>query len=158
MILLDGDAKSKENYNLLGRYLKNDIGSLNSRSLPADNILTLPTFLAPESYYYYVLKNISNDREFWRQIDDLNLKKDYTSHRLETILNKVNLCEDENISNSELKETFHGNTLASIKEFIKDAQVFTYYYKKHNNDIVKFKSETQRVFSLVEKKVKANLK
>ena len=49
VILVDGDAKGKGNKNLLMNYINKDVQGLNSKDL-ADNVLSLPTFLAPESY------------------------------------------------------------------------------------------------------------
>ena len=118
--------------------------------------MTLPTF-SPESYLYYILKMILDDTRFWQQLESLNLNKDYTSYRLQIILDEVQLDDNCNISNDNLKKVFHGETLSSIKEFIREAQVLNYYYKNHLEDLQEFQNDVQKIFNLVEKRVKASL-
>lgn len=88
VILVDGDSKKTQNENFLNKYLNDDVKGLNPRKLKS-NVLSLPTFLAPESYYYFILKKISNDHKFWQQLGRLNLPNDYTSYRLEELLQEV---------------------------------------------------------------------
>lgn len=156
VMLVDGDSKRAKKKNVLDRYLKDDIKGLNSRTLK-ENVLSLPTFLAPESYYYYILKSILNEKSFWKQLERLDLSRDYTSQRLKTTLDKVKLDNEGNISNDKLKNFFHGERLSLIKEFIKDTQVLMYYYDKYPDKLLNFKKNVQKVFDLVEKKVKASL-
>lgn len=155
VMLVDGDAKCDKENNL-DKYLNHDIKGLNSRKLEI-NILSLPTFLAPESYLYFILTQIENDREFWRQLERLNLKKDYTAHNLETIINKVSLNDEQFISNNDLKKVFCGNLLETIKEFVSETQVLSYYYDENPEDLCEFKNKTREIFKIVDKKVKSNL-
>ena len=156
VILVDGDAKREKGNNVLNKYLNDDIKGLNSRQLK-ENILSLPTFLAPESYYYYILSKIVDDKSFWQQLGGLDLKKDYTSHNLKIILDKVKLNDDRNIQNEELKKTFKDESLDRIKEFIDETQLLGYYYKEHPGELNKFKDNVRRVFGMVENKIKANI-
>jgi len=156
VILVDGDAKRVKDANFLNKYLNGDIKGLNSRNLK-ENVLSLPSFLAPESYYYYILTRILDDRSFWQQLQRLDLRKDYTSHNLKIILDKVKLDDENNIKNDELKKVLSGDDLNKIKEFIDDTQLLTYYYEKNPDELLNFKEYVKRVFDIVENKVKANL-
>lgn len=139
----------------LNKYLNDDVKGLNPRKLKS-NVLSLPTFLAPESYYYFILKKISNDHKFWQQLGRLNLPNDYTSYRLEELLQEVVLHND-NIQNEDLKKVFFGDKLERIKNFIDETQTLTYYYNKNPQELSDFKKEIKKVFNIVENKVKANL-
>lgn len=158
IMLVDGDAKRKNRGNVLNKYINNDIEGLNTRKLK-ENILSLPSFLAPESYYYYylILTEILYDKVFWRQLSRLDLQNDYTSFRLEGLLKEVELDANNNIENDKLKECFSGNNLKRIKQFIDETQLLTYYYNKNPDELINFKENAKRVFYIVENKVKANL-
>ena len=156
VILVDGDSKKTQNENFLNKYLNNDVKGLNPRKLKS-NVLSLPTFLAPESYYYFVLKKILNDNEFWQQLGRLNLPNDYTSYRLEALLQEVVLDDNCNIQNEDLKKVFCGDNLKRIKSFIDETQTLTFFYKKNPQELNDFKNEINKVFNIVENKVKANL-
>lgn len=156
IMLVDGDAKRKNKGNVLNKYLNNDIKGLNSRELK-ENIISLPSFLAPESYYYFILTEILNDKLFWQQLSRLNLRNDYTSYKLEGLLKEVDLDVDKNINNDKLKDYFSGKNLERIKQFIDETQLLTYYYNKNPEELLTFKENAKKVFYVVEKKVKANL-
>lgn len=156
IMLVDGDSRKEQGKNVLNKYLNNDIIGLNSKKLK-ENTLALPTFLAPESYFYFILSEILNDTVFWQQLERLNLHSNYTSYNLSTILNKVKLDEEGNIQNDKLKEVFCRNTLSRIKNFIDETQALAYYYEKKPEKLERFKSDVKRIFCIVEKKVKANL-
>lgn len=156
VILVDGDSKKTQNENFLNKYLNNDVKGLNPRKLKS-NVLSLPTFLAPESYYYFILSKILNDNEFWQQLGRLNLPNDYTSYRLGALLQEVVLDDNSNIQNEDLKKVFCGDNLKRIKNFIDETQTLTYYYKKNPQELSDFKNEIKKVFNIVENKVKANL-
>lgn len=155
LMLVDGDAKRKNKGNVLNKYLNNDIKGLNSRELK-ENILSLPSFLAPESYYYFILSEILYDKVFWQQLSRLNLRNDYTSYRLEELLKEVHLDADKNIINDKLKDYFSGKNLEKIKQFIDETQLLTYYYDKNPEELLTFKENAKKVFYVVEKKIKAN--
>ncbi|MDU3136857.1 MAG: AAA family ATPase [Anaerococcus prevotii] len=156
IMLVDGDAKRKNRGNVLNKYINNDIEGLNTRELKG-NILSLPSFLAPESYYYFILTEILDDKVFWQQLSRLDLRNDYTSFRLEGLLKEVELDADNNIENDKLKKCFSGNNLKRIKQFIDETQLLTYYYNKNPDELINFKENAKRVFYIVENKVKANL-
>ena len=156
IMLVDGAAKRKNKGNVLNKYLNNDIKGLNSRELK-ENIISLPSFLAPESYYYFILTEILNDKLFWQQLSRLNLRNDYTSYKLEGLLKEVDLDVDKNINNDKLKDYFSGKNLERIKQFIDETQLLTYYYNKNPEELLTFKENAKKVFYVVEKKVKANL-
>lgn len=157
VMLVDGDAKRDGRENLLNKYLSDDIVDLPARELK-ENILSLPTQLAPESFYYYILSDIKEDRNFWQKIEKLKLEKNYTAHRLEIILNKVKFDENNNISNDNIKKIFkEDNELDKIKSFIDDAQVLTYFYEKNPDELKEFRGELLRIFNIVDKKIKASM-
>lgn len=156
VILVDGDAKRMNGNNVLNQYLTGDTKGLNSRDL-AENILSLPSFLAPESYYYCILKQISDDKSFWQQLGRLDLHNDYTSYNLKQILCRVDLGNNNNIQNNEVKKIFSKDQLPKIKKFIDETQLLTYYYRSNPEELRAFKENAERVFSIVENKVKANL-
>lgn len=156
VILVDGDAKRDKGINALNKYLNGNIKGLNPKKLK-ENVISLPTLLAPESYYYYILTKILNNVTFWQQLSRLNLRKDYTSHNLKIILNKVKLNDENNIQNEDLKKTFSGELLGRLKEFIDETQLLTYYYKKNPEELTGFKEDVIKVFGIIENKVKSNL-
>lgn len=156
VILVDGDAKRRGDVNFLNKYLNDDVKGLNPRELK-ENVLSLPSFLAPESYYYYILTRLLDDKSFWQQLERLDLRKDYTSRNLKIILDKVKLDGENNIKNDELKKVFSGNNLNRIKEFIDESQLLTYYYEKNPEEFLVFKEDVKRVFDIIENKVKAKL-
>ncbi|MFO3717089.1 ATP-dependent endonuclease [Anaerococcus sp. ENR1011] len=154
VILVDGDAKGKGNKNLLMNYINKDVQGLNSKDL-ADNVLSLPTFLAPESYYYYILNSIKDDRKFWTKLDEFNLNSDYTSKRIIDILDKVKSDEDGYISNENIKKVFDDQTKRYIKAFIEDTQVFNYFYSVNIVELENFKEKTLQVFNIIDTRMKA---
>ncbi len=87
----------------------------------------------------------------------MNLPNDYTSYRLEALLQEVVLDDNCNIQNEDLKKVFCGDNLKRIKSFIDETQTLTYYYKKNPQELNDFKNEINKVFNIVENKVKANL-
>lgn len=156
VMLVDGDSKKNQNENALNKYLNGDIKGLNSRKLKS-NVLALPTFLAPESYYYYIMTKILNDNKFWQDLSNYDLRNDYTSHRLEVLLKEVKLDSINNINNEDLKKVFSGDNLKRIRSFIDEAQVLRYYYRENPQELNDFKDNVKKVFDIVENKVKANL-
>lgn len=156
VIIVDGDSKREQGTNVLNRYLNGDIKGFNSRNLE-ENIIPLPLFLAPESYFYYILKKISDNKDFWKQLENLNLSKDYTVYNLRILLDKVKLDDEDNIQNDELKKIFNEQRLDQIKEFIDETQLLTYYYKETPEELREFKKKVEKVFKIVENKVKADL-
>ncbi|MDU1828560.1 ATP-dependent nuclease [Anaerococcus sp.] len=154
VILVDGDAKGKGNKNLLMNYINKDVQGLNSKDL-ADNVLSLPTFLAPESYYYYILNSIKDDRKFWTKLDEFNLNSDYTSKRIIDILDKVKSDEDGYISNENIKKVFDDQTKRYIKAFIEDTQVFNYFYSVNIVELENFREKTLQVFNIIDTRMKA---
>ncbi len=156
VMLVDGDSKREQGKNILNMYLKEDTKGLNPKKLK-ENVLCLPTFLAPESFFYYILSSIIDDVNFWQQLEMLKLPRDYTSYNLKNFLDKVKLDDDNNISNDELKKVFKGDLLKLIKEFIDDTQLLSYYYDQNTEEILEFKDSLKSVFDLVEKRVKSNL-
>lgn len=155
IILVDGDSKLNQNNNVLMKYLECNTSGLNSRTLK-NNVLPLPTFLAPESYFYYIMNKILEDSIFWQQLARLDLRKDYTSYNLRRVMDEVEI-DAKGINNDDLKKVFSGENLDKIKEFIDETQLLTYYYKNNPGELLEFKKDVKRVFTIVENKVKANL-
>lgn len=125
LIIVDGDTKT-ETKNLLFSYVSNDankIKGINRKQLPS-NVIALPTFLAPESFIYYVINEISKNEEynnFWRDLDDIDEAKLYTKSRINEILNQIDI--EENTSNDHIKSL---DGLENLKTFIVNTQLFNY--------------------------------
>lgn len=156
-IVLDGDAKINEKY-LLKKYIDgHDFKGFNSLTLP-ENCVALPTYLAPESFLYYILYQLVHCHEydsFWDEIDKIPEARLYTKSKLITnVLSKIRITD--NFSNDSLKTK---EIISELKDFFKRSKAISYYYtqEKNKDEILEFLDKCKKVFELSNNRMKANL-
>lgn len=151
IIVLDGDAKIKEKSCLIYEYInKVKLNGINKRKTN-DNFVFLPTFLAPESYLYYLIYSVVNDEkynDFWN-----NIKSDkygiLTKSKLRSsFLNKISISKDTR--NDNLKSIFNEFGIEDMRELIEETNLFYYFYKENLNEL----NEYYNNFKLAVEKVK----
>lgn len=132
LVVLDGDAKT-QSQKLLYKYIR----EANPENGIADfklefPIVCLPTFLAPESYMYYIIHKLTNleaYRSFWNGLADSENTIHYTLSRVQQdIINTVTVnqtTKNNNLKNNELSE--------KMKKFISETSAFSNYYLKTEN-------------------------
>src|SRR5699024_3238892 len=141
-IVLDGDTKTVAT-RLLYKYIHSDTPSKGiSEKNKSDNIIALPTFLAPESYLYNIVHKLIYDddefMDFWRNIDIY-----YTRNRMmENIIKQVNLSTDT--SNDDLK--LNPDLINNMRDFFDDTQALKYYYSVNEEELKEFKNLVTKTF------------
>ena len=115
----------------------------------------LPTFLAPESYMYFIISELYNKIEyddFWRTIINIPETRYYTKSRVNTdILSKITV--DENTSNEDIKKA---NITKAMKDFIKDTQALANYYRQNNKELREFFDKKNEIITGVSRSIKSN--
>lgn len=161
VMVVDGDAKLSTEKNQLNKYLDGNINGFREREL-FDNIIALPTVLAPESYLYHIAKQLYEEdkhKKFWNLITSIPEAQLYTKDRLGRILDNVTLRDDNNISNSEIKKQLEIEGIEWLVNFFDKAQILTYYYNEEENqkELEKFYHQTSSVLKLVSNRGKSKL-
>ncbi|MGX7776320.1 hypothetical protein ACVV62_04360 [Streptococcus pluranimalium] len=147
LIVVDGDTKT-EAKKLLYSYVTNDetkIKGIQSKDL-LDNVIALPTFLAPESFIYYIVNEVANNESynhFWRDIEQIPEAVLYTKSRINSILGEVDI--KENTSNDDIKSM---RDLEELKEFIVQTQLFNFLMKEEK--FIELNSLSSKIFSQIE--------
>lgn len=137
LIVLDGDAATKSTQNILFNYLNNIdmINNLDKRDLDF-NYITLPTFLAPESYMYYIIYQLYNDNKylnFWSELMNMPETIYFSKSRINRdIISKVSI--NNNTQNKDIKNL---NIDSAMKEFIKDSHALANYYRSSDSNELK---------------------
>ncbi|HAR6172074.1 AAA family ATPase [Staphylococcus pseudintermedius] len=157
-IILDGDAKTKSQ-KLLYKYLMHDEKALKGiakNSSVRENIMYLPTFLAPESYMYYIISETYKRKEFsifWSDILSIPENMYYTKERVHSnIINKVTVNED--LKNEDIKK---GNIKEEMKQFISDTQLISNYYAiRDKEELIGFIKDMNKIIKKISIKTKAN--
>lgn len=157
-IILDGDAKTQAK-KLLYSYLINDkstINGISEKNSPRENIIYLPTYLAPESYMFYIISEIYNKQEFslfWSDILRITENIYYTKDRINSnIISKVAVNSD--LSNDSIKKA---NITNEMMNFISDTQLISNYYSICNKEeLNRFIRDMNKMISKLSKKIKAN--
>jgi len=93
------------------------------------NVIALPSFLAPESFIYYVVKMIvdnENYNKFWKDLEDREESRLYTKGRINEILNQINIKDDT--KNDDIKSL---ERLQELQKFITDTQLFNYLMEEN---------------------------
>lgn len=155
-IILDGDSKTGTK-NLLFKYINHDetyLNSINERSVHS-NVVSLPTFLAPESYMYYIICDlIEDDRftDFWAELTNVRETLYYTKNRMiNDIKQKVNITSQT--TNDEIKSASISDTM---KKFFQETHAFANYYRKKNTgDLESFHNNITRVITKLSQKIKS---
>lgn len=130
LIIVDGDTKTNSN-KLLYPYINADeklIKGVKTNELP-QNVIALPTFLAPESFIYYVVKTIvdnENYNKFWKDLEDREESRLYTKSRINEVLNQINIKDDT--KNDDIKSL---ERLQELQKFITDTQLFNYLMEEN---------------------------
>lgn len=154
LIVIDGDAKIDNKPGFLYKYIYNEVNeaTFNLKKL-ANNIVSLPTFLAPESFLYYVCYKVSNDKEvyrdFWDGLDNNPEAKLYSVSWLQEQL--TNLEVTSTTKNDDVKK--YGELINNLKEFVQKSQIINYLAKRDNDDFglectyEKIHDKMQRLYS-----------
>ena len=130
LIIVDGDTKTNSK-KLLYPYINADeklIKGVKTNELP-QNVIALPTFLAPESFIYYVVKTIvdnENYNKFWKDLEDREESRLYTKSRINEVLNQINIKDDT--KNDDIKSL---ERLQELQKFITDTQLFNYLMEEN---------------------------
>lgn len=135
LIVIDGDAKIDNKSGFLYKYIYNEIDETTFTLKEfANNIVSLPTFLAPESYLYYICHKISNDKEgyrdFWDGLDNNPEAKLYSVSWLQEQLTKLTVTSST--KNDDIKKC--GELVNNLKEFVQKSQIINYLSKRENDD------------------------
>lgn len=157
LILLDGEAKTNSKY-LLKEYIKKEsLKHISDIDLPY-NVLTLPTYLAPESYLYYIINQIFYNNDdfglFWRNLENIEEARLYTKSRILTnILNKIDSSTVE--KNDTIKRNVNE---ADLKDFISKSQILSEFYSNDNHraDLKKFFDKYYEVIMNIYKQLRAD--
>lgn len=153
-IVLDGDAKTEQKY-LLNKYINNKINGISFKNVKNNHLMFLPTFLAPESYMYFIISELYNKIEyddFWRTILNIPETRYYTKSRVNTdILSKITV--DENTSNEDIKKA---NITKAMKDFIKDTQALANYYRQNSTQLREFFDKKNEIITGVSRSIKSD--
>lgn len=136
IIVLDGDAKLKDKRCLIYEYINNEKQNGIKEIKTNKNFIFLPTFLAPESYLYYLLFSIVNDNkysDFWNNIKSEKYGILTRSKLRNSFLDKVIISKAS--KNDELKKLFKEFGINDIKELITETNLFYHYYKENINEL-----------------------
>lgn len=156
-IVLDGDAKTNVKY-LLNSYINNkkNIKTISQLHEKRNNIMFLPTFLAPESYMYYIIYNLYHNpdfRSFWDKIPQITGDMYHTKARVNmNILSKISVTEST--SNETIKKSIDTK---KMMKFIKDTEALSNYYDKtEENDLKSFILKFNSIINSTSKQLKSS--
>ena len=136
IIVLDGDAKIKNKRCLIYEYINKEKLDGTNKIKTNDNFIFLPTFLAPESYLYYLMYSVVNDekyKEFWNNIESDKYKMLTKSKLKSIILDKISITT--NTRNDDLKIIFNEFGIDNMKELIEETDLFYHFYKENPNEL-----------------------
>ncbi|HHX2556934.1 TPA: ATP-dependent nuclease [Staphylococcus aureus] len=155
-IILDGDARTNKKY-LLNDYInhKHKIEGLNTKKTNNNHLMFLPTFLAPESYMYFIISELFHDSKFdsfWTDILNIPETRYYTKSRVQSkILSKIKI--NDTTSNEEIK---NANITKIMKDFITKTQALANYYKINNNELIEFFNKKNEIVTSISNSIKSN--
>lgn len=156
VIVLDGDARLKDKQNLLYEYInKLSLSDKNSKKISA-NFIYLPSFLAPESYIYFLLNTITNNsiyHSYWANLNNTEFSILTKSKLNHILLNQVNITRDT--KNDELKKLFTNNNSLDIKDLIVKTQLFDFYYQNNQKELEKYYNYVQEAINKTSKYIKS---
>ena len=161
VMVVDGDARLETEKSQLKEYLGDNTKGFSEKKL-TNNVIALPTVLAPETYIYYIAKQIyekENYKKFWNLITSIPEAQLFTKNRLGQILERVVLDKNGNLSNKEMKSQLGEDGVSWLCDFFDKAQVLVYYYEQEENkaELTGFYEQTRQVFNIVNSKVKSKL-
>lgn len=150
-ILLDGDARIKEQIKIEDYIANKEIIKGKSTINHRDTIVFLPNFLPPESYLYNILYEYVNKTDehldFWRTLFKNPETANYTSDRI-----KQNIIDVHPLTNDTLKSKEIRNQLF---DFCKDTDILTDYYRDNRKELEKFVDDFHKSLKIIQKKLKA---
>ncbi len=150
-ILLDGDARIKEQIKIEDYIANKEIIKGKSTINHRDTIVFLPNFLPPESYLYSILYDYVNKTDehldFWRTLFKNPETANYTSDRI-----KQNIIDVHPLTNDTLKSKEIRNQLF---DFCKDTDILTDYYRDNRKELEKFVDDFHKSLKIIQKKLKA---
>lgn len=133
IIMLDGDARIAEKKSqpcvkdYLNTFFNPKEKGLSERK-HSPNIIFAPGFFAPESFYYKIIyqitENPNNHLSFWRGLDRHEETSLYTSDKIKGLFSGL----PKDFSNNDLKDIFGEKMEGEIWDFIKKTHVLEYYY------------------------------
>lgn len=133
IIMLDGDARiaEKKSQPCVKDYLNSFFNPKEkglSERKHSPNIIFAPGFFAPESFYYKIIyqitENPNNHLSFWRGLDRHEETSLYTSDKIKGLFSGL----PKDFSNNDLKDIFGEKMEGEIWDFIKKTHVLEYYY------------------------------
>lgn len=152
LIILDGDAKSKEKIKIEEWQKNKNIEQGRTSKNFSGNIVTLPGFLSPEGFLYKLIYIYCHDylehQDFWRSLDRNPETTNYTSERVQDLF----LLEDDKVNLDKLKKNSD-----KMFDFCEKSQIiFDYYSNVRPEEINDFVSKLSNSFNQVSKKIKSS--
>ncbi|WP_022795737.1 AAA family ATPase [Bavariicoccus seileri] len=150
LIILDGDAKSKEKITIEDWIKNKEFDKGKTPKNFKKNIVALPSYLPPEGFLYTVIydycKNYLEHRDFWRSLDRNPDTSTYTSERVESKF----LVDNENLKLDYLKSIWKDMIL-----FAEKTQILKDYFNKNTVQLESFIKQLNEALNHIEVKNKA---
>ena len=132
VIIVDGDSKLEKNHGMLNNYINRpqSIKSFNSKNHEFP-IISLPTYLAPESFLYYVAHSLAYNlefKDFWNLIGKDNNNPFYTLQRVKQEISKVKISPE--LNNDQLKSS---GIINFLKDFMYETSALKFFFSNQNN-------------------------
>lgn len=150
LIVLDGDAKSKEKITIKNWIENKEFDKGKTPKKLKKNIIALPSFLAPEAFIYTVIydycKNYLEHRDFWRSLDRNPDTANYTSERVDTKF----LVDDEELNLDYIKSISKDMIL-----FVEETQILKDYFNNNIDQLNSFIKQLNNALDQLEVQNKA---
>lgn len=151
LIVLDGDAKSKEKITIKNWIKDKEFDKGKTSKNFKKNIVALPSFLSPEEFIYTVIndycKKYLEHRDFWRSLDRNPDTVNYTSERVEAKF----LVDDEKLNLKYIK-----SISVEMIQFVEKTQILKDYFNNNTDQLNSFIKQLNQALSHLETKNKAN--
>lgn len=150
LIVLDGDAKSKEKITIENWIEDKNFEKNKTPRNFSKNIIALPSFLAPEEFIYTIIYEYCTDyfshREFWHSLDSIQETTNFTSERIE----KKFLVPDKDLNLKYLKLKSK-----EMFDFAEKTQILTDYFKENNDILDSFLTHLNNAVENIQKIIKS---
>lgn len=156
IIMLDGDAKVKEDVNkplakdYMATYYNPKKHNVSERS-HTDNILFAPNYFAPESYLYRIIMRVCGEplehSSFWRGLDANEATSLYTADKIKNLFGNIG----DDFSNNDLKKVFGESDVSSEAwKFVLESHLLEYFYSDYNTvfELLDFLSELKKAYDM----------
>lgn len=151
LIVLDGDAKSKEKITIKHWVEDKNFEKSKTPKKFSKNIIALPSFLAPEEFIYTIIFEYCTKytpyQDFWRGLDRNQDTTNFTSERIQ----KKFLVADEDLSLDYLKSKSD-----ELFKFAEQTQILTHYFEKNIDIFDSFLINLNNAVENIQKIVKSN--